>query len=157
MPLAHPVDLHGQQLYLLPIGYFLHPLAEKWSELRKTLTERFDSALPQHLERALGNDHSGLKVVSPIEQDQKFSIVDVSEQLFGVISPPAKPEPEHIDGDSELLHFRSRGLPQRGGAAIASHYQVRADFDCLSIAPADLYASHAFGVPNQAHGLMPHA
>ena len=85
VPAPKPVDLHGQDLDLLPIVQLVHSFAQIWSELAKVGAECIQAARFDLVIGAFCDDEARLKIIRSIDQDQRLSVVHVSEHLGRIV------------------------------------------------------------------------
>ena len=81
VPAPKTVNLHGQNLDLLPIVHLVHSFAQIWSKLAKVGAKCIQAARFDLLIGAFGDDEARLKIIRSIDQDQSLSIIHVSEHL----------------------------------------------------------------------------
>ena len=93
MPLFQSVQLHREQLDLLPIVQFVNTIREIWGNARNHLAERFHSSGLDLFKRILTDDQPGLKVVTSVDENESPAVIDVAEQLFRVIIVPPNAKP----------------------------------------------------------------
>src|SRR5665213_1003516 len=127
VPLPQAVDLHRQQLDLLPILQFLHAIAQKGGDLENAFSKHFQPTGLDFLKRAFLDDESGLEIIAAVDQDQRLAIIERAQDLFGVARPSAQPKPENIDRNPEFDHLKTGRLAGGRMAPVASHHQVRAN------------------------------
>ena len=86
---------------------------------------------------------------------QSFAVIEISEQLFGIVRGTADAEPQHVDGNAGLDHLQPRRLPGDGVPAVAPDYQVGMDL----YRPVRGPGAHSGDLPaiaNQVNRLMLH-
>src|SRR5665213_1722763 len=102
MPLPQPVDLYRQKLDLLPALQLFHALSEIRSDLQNAFPERLQAVLFHLFKGTLPDNESRLEVVAARDKDQHFPVIDISQQLLGIVRFPADTKPKHVDRDSHL-------------------------------------------------------
>ena len=80
IPSLKPIDLHCQDLDLLPIVQFVHAFAQVWRDLANVCAERIDAAGFDLVIRALCDDEAGLEIIRTID-GLTLSEVHVAEHL----------------------------------------------------------------------------
>src|SRR5580692_9803343 len=68
-----------------------------------------------------------LEIIAARNQDQRRTVVDVAEQIFGIVAGAADAEPEDVDGNALLQHFEVRRLARDRVSSVASDHQVGAN------------------------------
>src|ERR1700719_829804 len=85
VPRSEADDLHGQQLYLVPIPQFLNAPVKKGGNLPDRLAELIDATVLQLFERALLNDQPSLEISAAVYQNECAAVVDVPEHFVGIV------------------------------------------------------------------------
>ena len=80
-------------------------------------------------ERAFADHQPRLEVIAPRDQNERLAVVDIAEQLLGIVAGAADAEPQHVDGNAELLHLEAGGLADARVTAIAADDQIGQDID----------------------------
>ncbi len=75
MPFPQPVDLHREQLDLLPTLELVHPISQIRRDAPNRLAKCVDAFMLGLFERTLRNNQPGLEVIAAIDQDQHSSVV----------------------------------------------------------------------------------
>jgi len=88
MPLPQPVDLHREQLHLIPAFEFSRSIAQIRRNPRDGVAQHVQPVALDFLERTFPNDQPGLKIIAPVDQDQHLPIVDISQHLLGIAPSP---------------------------------------------------------------------
>src|SRR5579859_2939519 len=105
----------------------VHSFAQVRSDLTNLGTKGIETARFDLVIRALCDDEAGLKIIRPINQDQRLSVIHVAQYLCRIIRLAADSEPQDIDRHSMLDDFQSGRAPDKGMPAIAAHDQIRSD------------------------------
>src|ERR1700733_3487973 len=111
VPPAKPVNLHREETDLIPVLQFADTVAQERCNSRNRIPKRFHSKAFRLLERAFRNDQPGLKIIAAVDEDESLAKVDIPGQLLGIAPSSRDTKPQHIDGDSELLHRKPGGAP----------------------------------------------
>lgn len=156
MPAREPVDLHRQQLDFLPILQLCHAAAKKRCNPRDILSERFETLPLELLEGILWNDETRLKVVVPVDQDQHFSKIDMSQHLLAILSLAADAEPKHVDRNAQFPHLQFPGGSHKGMTPVACNNEVGSDL-LLSCGCLDEHAAHSLALVEEIDCFMLHA
>src|ERR1700732_671141 len=100
-------------------------MAQVRCDLRDILAKRVETFRFDLLKRAFADDQSGLKIIAPVDQDQRLAVIDVAQYLLWVVRLARDSKPQHIKGTAELLNTESRGVPHRRTPTVAGNHQVR--------------------------------
>ena len=156
MPEAKPINLHCQQFDLIPIPELIYAPIKIRSDLKNVASKFFNSAAPDLIKGTFGDDEPGLKIIGTIDQDQRFPVIDIAEDLPGIVGLSADPEPEYINGNTVFDEFELGCAAGHGMAAIAADYEVRQDLNGLSVGDAREDARNPATIPNEFNGLVLH-
>ena len=110
VPLPQTIDLHRQQLDLLPILQFLHAIAEERSDLQNGFSKCLKPTRLYFRKRVLLDDESGLEIIAAVDEDEDSAKIDVSQELVRIAVVARNTEPENVDGNAILVNFESGGL-----------------------------------------------
>src|SRR5665213_996303 len=124
VPLPQAVDLHRQQLDLLPILQFLHAIAEERSDLENAFSKRLQPRALCFLKGILTDNESSLEIIAAVDQDQCLAVIDGAQELLWISRLAAQAKPEHIDRNAEFDYFHLSRLARRGVTAVTAHHQV---------------------------------
>ena len=102
VPLLEAVDLHGQQLDLIPIVQLLDSVAEVGRDLANCPAEGLHALPANFIQRPFADQQPGLEVITAIDQDQSLAVIDIAKELIGIGLMAANAEPKHVDGDAAL-------------------------------------------------------
>ena len=83
-------------------------IAEKRSDPLQLLAKRPKPVTLDLFERALANDQCRLEIIAARDQDQRLAVVDVAEQIFGIVAGAADAKPQHVNGNAVLQHLEVR-------------------------------------------------
>ena len=157
VPARHAVDLHLQQLDVIPARERIHRVGQELRQARHLAPEGGDALLAQLVLRSLRNDERALPVAVAVQGDQHRAGPDRAARARRVADRIARqPEPQHVDRRPEILGRQSRALAHRGVPAIRAHHQVGPDGE-RTLALLHPGADHAAGLLDQARDRRPHA
>src|SRR5919201_4484372 len=81
VPPAQSIDLHRQQLHIVPGAQLVYAIAKKCFQARDVRAERLDAPRANAVEGAFRDDVAALPVVAAVEQDENGARFDVTERL----------------------------------------------------------------------------
>ena len=124
-PPFQAVDLHRQELDLLPIGELSDPIGERWQKARKRRAEGGKPGTLHRLRGVLGNHVAALPVRAPVDENQRSADVEPTHAGRRVVAPARKPEPQHVDGRAKAFDLKPGRAAHRGVPPIGPDDQVR--------------------------------
>src|SRR5262245_56682773 len=127
IPAPEPVDLHGENLYLVPVAQFIHAFVQIRRDLENAGLERIETTLLDLLEGAFADDESGLKIVRAIDQDEGFPIVHVAQHLARIGWSPADPEPQNVNRSADLNQLKIACFTRDRMPTVAADDQIGAN------------------------------
>jgi len=130
VPAGEVIDLDGEELDLIPFGQFVHAIGKEGNEAGDGGAEGGKAGrLDYGGEGVFGDEEGALEVVGAIDKDGEGAVVDVADDIGGVVFVAAETEPEHVDGNSGFANRQASGGARGGVAAVAADHQGGADVD----------------------------
>jgi hypothetical protein len=124
VPGGKAVDLHGQQLDLLPVVELAQPVAQEGGGVGDGALEGGQTLLADLPEAPLADDQGALEVVAAVEGDQHRLPLDPPQHGGGIVGALRDAEPEHVDRHPEILDLHPGPVAHRRAAAVRPHHEV---------------------------------
>ena len=102
MPPREVIDLHGEQLDLVPAIEFLHALAKERNHAENVLMEGFQTFFLEHFERALSDEETTLPIVAAIDHDDAAPGLEIAETGMRIVGVARHTHPEDIEGRAQI-------------------------------------------------------
>src|SRR3989441_8488988 len=90
------IDLHGEELDVVPVAQVADALAEEGCEPQDVGTQSVESASLDLGERSFAHDQTTLPVVAPVDHDEDLPVVDATQELPRIARLSGDAHPENI-------------------------------------------------------------
>jgi len=130
VPAGEVIDLDGEEFDLVPVSEIVYAVGKEGNEAGDGGAEGGKaSGLDHGGEGVLGDEEGALEVVCAIDEDGEVAVVDVADDVGGVVFMAAEAEPEDVDGNSGLANWQAGSGTGGGVAAVATDDEGSADVD----------------------------
>src|SRR3989441_9119671 len=124
MPPPQTIDLHGEELDVVPVPQVADALAEEGREPQDVGTQSVEAASLDLDERSFAHDQTALPVIAPVDHDEDLSVVDPPQELPRIARFARDAHPENIHRRPELDRRECGGRAHRRLPAIGADHEI---------------------------------
>src|SRR5947207_4941464 len=125
IPLPQVIQLHRQQLHIIPVRNFARVFRQKRSALPDFLPKHLQPALLSFLERTFADDVNALPIIPAVNQDHELPGANVTKSLRRITICFLNARPQHINGRAQVNHFHTGALAHSRTPAIPTTNSAR--------------------------------
>ncbi len=124
VPAGEAIDPNRKEADVLPGGHLLDAVGEERGQGGDIGPEGFQASSLELLGPALGHHVAALPVLATVYEDADPPSVDASQRLLGIVGAPGQPEPENVDGGTQLLAGKLGSAAYHGVSSVTAHHEV---------------------------------